>query len=82
MWNMKLSVTFRRTLPLLAVAGTLSACQGALDGVSQKANAPVPKQLVASMKAQGMALTSPIMLRIFKQENTLEVWKKKDSVNK
>ena len=79
MWNMKLSVTFRRTLPLLAVAGTLSACQGALDGVSQKANAPVPKKIVASMKAQGMSLTSPIMLRIFKQENTLEVWKRKDT---
>ena len=79
MWNLKSSVTFRRTLPLLAAAVTLSACQGALDGVGDKANTPVPKKLVASMKAQGMSLTSPIMLRIFKQENTLEVWKRKDT---
>ena len=61
------------------MAVTLSACQGALDGVGDKANTPVPKKLVASMKAQGMSLTSPIMLRIFKQENTLEVWKRKDT---
>ncbi|MEP5178129.1 MAG: murein L,D-transpeptidase family protein [Rhizobiaceae bacterium] len=57
----------------------LSACQGALDGLEQKANKPVPKKLMASMKAQGMALTSPIMLRIFKQENTLEVWKRRNT---
>ena len=57
----------------------LSACQGALDGVDQKANAPVPQKIVYKMKAKGMALTSPIMLRIFKEENTLEVWKKKDT---
>ena len=64
---------------MLAMAVTLSACQGALDGVGDKASTPVPKKLVASMKAQGMSLTSPIMLRIFKQENTLEVWKRKDT---
>ncbi|MEE9374854.1 MAG: murein L,D-transpeptidase family protein [Rhizobiaceae bacterium] len=58
---------------------SLSACQGALDGISQKANAPVPKRLITKMKAQGMSVTSPIMLRIFKQENTLEVWKRKDT---
>ena len=64
-------------IPVLGLLFLLSACQGALDGLGQKAEKPVPKKLVASMKAQGMALTSPIMLRIFKQENTLEVWKKK-----
>jgi len=57
----------------------LTACQGALDGLDQKANVPVPKKLVYKMKAQGMTVTSPIMLRIFKQENTMEVWKKKDT---
>ena len=68
----------RLVLPAL-VAIALTGCQGALDGLEQKANVPVPKKLVFSMKAKGMALTSPIMLRIFKQENVLEVWKKKDT---
>ncbi len=63
----------------MVVLLVLPACQGALDGLGQKANKPVPKKLVSSMKAHGMALTSPIMLRIFKQENTLEVWKRKDT---
>ncbi len=57
----------------------LSACQGPFEGLEEKAKVPVPKKLVFKMKAQGMSLTSPIMLRIFKQENTLEVWKKKDT---
>lgn len=73
---------FARLISLVSTMGLLfllSACQGALDGLNQKANKPVPKKLIASMKAQGMSLTSPIMLRIFKQENTLEVWKRKDT---
>ena len=67
----------------IALVGTalisLSACQGALDGLSQKANTPVPQKLVHAMKAKGMTLNSPIMVRIFKRENTLEVWKRKDT---
>lgn len=65
-------------MPVAAAFG-LSACQGALDGIDQKANVPVPKKLVFSMKAQGMALQSPIMLRIFKEENVLEVWKRRNT---
>lgn len=37
---------------------------------------PVPQHLMKAMDAKGMSLGSPIMLRIFKQENVLEVWKK------
>lgn len=68
---------------LSLVAGTsllaLASCQGALDGLGAKENKPVPKRLVATMKSQGMSLTSPIMIRIFKQENELEVWKRKNT---
>jgi murein L,D-transpeptidase YafK len=70
---------FIRLACLAGVLTLLVACQGALDGISQKANAPVPRKLLAKMKAQGMSLTSPIMLRIFKQENTLEVWKRRNT---
>ena len=79
MWNIKSSANLGRSVLIVGLLGALSACQGAFDSVSQKANAPVPKKLVASMKAQGMSLTSPIMLRIFKQENTLEIWKRKNT---
>lgn len=58
---------------------SLAACQGALDGISKKANVPVPDRLINTMKSKGMRLTSPIMVRIFKEENTLEVWKQKDT---
>jgi murein L,D-transpeptidase YafK len=35
----------------------------------------IPEYLTKKMKTKGMSATAPILLRIFKQENTLEVWK-------
>jgi murein L,D-transpeptidase YafK len=40
-----------------------------------KANQPVPPKLVAQMDAKNMDLQSPILIRLFKQEAELEVWK-------
>jgi murein L,D-transpeptidase YafK len=40
-----------------------------------KANQPVPPKLVAAMDAKNMDLQSPILIRLFKQEAELEVWK-------
>jgi murein L,D-transpeptidase YafK len=40
-----------------------------------KANQPVPAKLVADMTAKDMDLQSPILVRLFKQEAELEVWK-------
>src|SRR5258705_2037972 len=40
-----------------------------------KANQPVPARLVAEMTAKDMDLQSPILVRLFKQEAELEVWK-------
>lgn len=57
----------------LAIAG----CNDTLTSVSNKAEHPLPKKLVSQMKAQGMSTRSPIMMRIFKEEGTLEVWKQK-----
>lgn len=37
---------------------------------------PLPASLVAEMSANGMAATDPILVRIFKQESELEVWKR------
>ena len=71
------AVSFFAASTLLVLAG----CQGGLDGlgVDGKAEAPIPTKLVNKMKAYGMRATSPIMMRVFKEENVLEVWKEKDT---
>lgn len=60
---------------------SLVACQGGVDdlGINPKANEPIPRKLIHKMKAYGMKPSSPIMIRIFKDENVLEVWKEKDT---
>ncbi|MET0707180.1 MAG: murein L,D-transpeptidase family protein [Tardiphaga sp.] len=40
-----------------------------------KANKPVPEKLVAEIAAKDMDLQSPMLVRLFKQEAELEVWK-------
>ncbi len=40
-----------------------------------KANQPVPPKLVADMVAKDMDINSPILVRLFKTEAELEVWK-------
>ena len=68
--------TFVRLGALLAVVLALSGCNGVLDGPA-KATQPVPQRLKYAMKAKGMAERAPIMMRIFKEESELEVWKAK-----
>lgn len=64
-------------LASLAVTGlVLSGCQDNLAGLDTKAHVPVPEKLVRQMKAKNMATNAPIMVRIFKQDNMLEIWKK------
>jgi len=42
---------------------------------NSKANQPVPPKLVAAIGEKDMDLQSPILVRLFKQEAELEVWK-------
>ena len=65
-------------------AAGLRAClclpaKAVLTACFPKAETPIPPQLVQKMKAKGMKSTSPILLRIYKDENVLEVWKQKDT---
>ncbi len=46
-----------------------------LSKVSSKTNYQLSGKIVQKMQAMSMAKTSPIMLRIFKEEGALEVWK-------
>jgi len=53
----------------------LSACNGVLDSSVPKHERAVPSYLVKKMETKGMRLGAPILLRIFKEENVMEVWK-------
>jgi murein L,D-transpeptidase YafK len=74
-----------RTLVRALVTSAVLAAGGALlagcdaDEVSlannAKANQPVPPKLLAAMVEKDMDLQSPILIRLFKQEAELEIWK-------
>src|ERR1700722_796604 len=61
----------------LAAGVLLAGCDS--DEISlatnAKANQPVPPKLIAAMADKDMDLQSPILVRLFKQEAELEVWK-------
>jgi len=71
----------------LTLAGCLVACMllaGCKDPLgsaslptSGKAHIELPTKLQAQMKRQNMAKDSPIVVRIFKEENMLEIWKQR-----
>lgn len=66
-----------RLAALVIVAATLSGCVAsdmAFDDVSREAP-EIPAKLVAEMSKKGMKPESPVLVRIFKQESELEVWK-------
>ena len=59
-------------LPLLAAI--LSGC--ALFGYDLKrSERPVPAKLLTEMNSRGLSVASPILVRVFKQESELELWK-------
>jgi murein L,D-transpeptidase YafK len=61
----------------LAAGAVLGGCNSdeiAL-ATNAKANQPVPPRLIAAMNEKDMDLQSPILIRLFKQEAELEVWK-------
>lgn len=68
-----------------AIAALLSGCTASetmvdsvdvnLKTVTSKVNYELSGKIVQKMQAMNMAKTSPIMLRIFKEEGALEVWK-------
>ena len=65
------------TSAALAAGVLLAGCNS--DEISlasnAKANQPVPPKLIAAMLEKDMDLQSPLLVRLFKQEAELEVWK-------
>jgi murein L,D-transpeptidase YafK len=62
----------------LAAGALLAGCDSdemVSLATNAKANQPVPPKLIAAMVEKDMDLQSPILVRLFKQEAELEVWK-------
>jgi murein L,D-transpeptidase YafK len=65
------------TSAALSAGALLAGCNSDEISLAQnaKANQPVPPKLVADMAEKDMDLQSPMLVRLFKQEAELEVWK-------
>ncbi|HEV7435362.1 MAG TPA: murein L,D-transpeptidase family protein [Pseudorhizobium sp.] len=66
----------------LMLATALAGCNDTLDSVDlshvkNKVEQPLPSRILAEMQKKNMPRNSPIMMRIFKEEGVLEVWKAK-----
>ncbi|MEO4043021.1 murein L,D-transpeptidase family protein [Hoeflea sp. CAU 1731] len=67
----------KTTVAVLGLSLALTACQDVLESVDNKAEYPLPDKLVNKMKAHDQRVRAPIMMRIFKEEGVLEIWKAK-----
>ena len=62
----------------IAAAITLAGCGGGPVTISRDMQ-PLSERMLAELKAKKMEKESPILMRIFKEEAELEVWKQDDS---
>jgi murein L,D-transpeptidase YafK len=90
MFGIRASVRYQFTLSrphlraLLASAAiatqmTLAGCGGGLPATSDRHMQPLSEHMLATLKAKNMEKESPILMRVFKEEAELEVWKQDDS---
>jgi murein L,D-transpeptidase YafK len=66
----------KRILAIAMMCGLLVACED--DGYSRSSRhlSPIPPATMALMSTKGMVPSDPILIRSFKKESELEVWKK------
>lgn len=64
-----------RCISTLVLLTTLAGCS-TTEFDTPKHLRPLPAALLSDMQARGMSPSGPILVRIFKQENELEVWKR------
>jgi murein L,D-transpeptidase YafK len=65
------------TSVVLATAGVLAGCNSDELSLARnaRANKPIPEKLISEMQSKNMDPQSPMLVRLFKQEAELEVWK-------
>lgn len=83
-WKEPSRMRLTSTALVLVFAAALAGCNDTLESaaydtprVANKVEQPLPSRLIAEIKKKGMDRNSPIMIRIFKEEGKLEVWKAK-----
>jgi len=62
---------------LVAALLALAGCNGGLEDIAPKSERQLSAKMMSLISQKGMAKSAPIMLRVFKEENVLEVWKQK-----
>jgi murein L,D-transpeptidase YafK len=71
--------TLFRLRAAVMVAGCALALSGCLPGggslIGEKSTRPLSNEMVETIEHKGMAKETPILVRIFKEESELEVWK-------
>lgn len=83
-WKEPSRMRLTSTALVLVFAAALAGCNDTLESaaydtprVANKVEQPLPSRLIAEIQKKGMDRNSPIMIRIFKEEGKLEVWKAK-----
>jgi murein L,D-transpeptidase YafK len=71
----------RALLASAAIAAqlTLAGCGGGPPATSGRHLQPLSERMLATLKTKHMDKESPILMRVFKEESELEVWKQDDS---
>ncbi|RYE31747.1 MAG: hypothetical protein EOP23_15065 [Hyphomicrobiales bacterium] len=70
-------MAFKQLALVAFVALTLAACEEDRYRGSARHNIPIPNATYALMSEKGMSKDQPIIIRSFKKESELEVWKRK-----
>jgi murein L,D-transpeptidase YafK len=68
-----------KTARVTALAGAallLAACQPNLQTANTRSQVPIPAATLALMATKGMSASDPILIRAYKKESELEVWKR------
>lgn len=64
----------------IAIAVALAGCQtNELAQIPGRAMQPLPRETVALIEKKNMTLEAPVLVRIYKEESELEVWKQDNS---
>ena len=78
----RMSQGFRsNVIGALIASLVLSGCVTSTLDLDGRGDVPIPQKTLAKMRDMGMRSTDPVLVRIFKQESELEVWKR-DSTGK
>jgi murein L,D-transpeptidase YafK len=58
-------------------AALLAGCEDSMSGSAMRAYHPIPPETLALMRNQGTSQNAPVLIRTYKKEAELEIWKMK-----